>query len=94
MWVVPVLIWLVVSFYEGILMNAEELEHAISKLNVADKLALVENIWDGIAQSDEALPLPQWQKDELNERLALYEQGKLETKSWDEVQKTLRQKYS
>ena len=37
-------------------------------LTMAEKLQLVEDLWDHIAESPEQLPIPQWQKDELDLR--------------------------
>ena len=40
---------------------------------VAERVSLVEAIWDSISAIPEALPLTQWQKDELDRRLAEFE---------------------
>jgi len=40
---------------------------------VAERMRLVEDIWDSIAAVPDALPLTQWQKDELDRRLAEFE---------------------
>lgn len=40
----------------------------IQQLSVADRLSLVEQIWDGIGQSDEPLILRDWHKDEARRR--------------------------
>ena len=42
----------------------EELEN----LSVAERLQLVEDLWDSIARSTAEVPIPQWQKDELARR--------------------------
>ena len=50
-----------------------ELIAEILALPVAERVRLVETIWDSIAAVPDALPLTQWQKDELDRRLAEFE---------------------
>ncbi len=45
----------------------------ILALPVAERVRLVEAIWDSISAVSKALPLTQWQKDELDRRLAEFE---------------------
>ena len=45
----------------------------ILALPVAERMRLVEAIWDSISAVPDALPLTQWQKDELDRRLAEFE---------------------
>lgn len=42
----------------------EELE----KLSIPEKVQIVEDLWDSIARSNADVPMPQWQKDELDRR--------------------------
>jgi putative addiction module component (TIGR02574 family) len=49
-------------------MKPEEIKQEICKLNPAEKLLLIEDVWDSIAQADEELPMPEWQKRELEKR--------------------------
>ena len=49
-------------------MKSEKIKQEINKLNLAEKLLLVEDIWDSIAQSNSELPMPEWQKLELDKR--------------------------
>ncbi len=48
----------------------QELVAEILALPVADRVRLVEAIWDSISAAPEALPLAEWQKEELDRRLA------------------------
>lgn len=50
-----------------------ELVAEILALPVDERMHIVEAIWDSIAVVPEALPLTQWQKDELDRRLAEFE---------------------
>ena len=51
----------------------QELIAEILALPVAERMRLIEAIWDSKAAAPEALPLAQWQKDELDRRLAEFE---------------------
>jgi len=45
----------------------------ILELPLNERVKLVEAIWDSISSAPEALPLTQWQREELDQRLAEYE---------------------
>ena len=51
----------------------QELIAEILALPVPERVRLVEAIWDSISAVPEALPLTQWQRDELDRRLAEFE---------------------
>jgi len=51
----------------------QELVAEILALPVQERLRLVEAIWDSISAVPEALPLTQWQREELDRRLAEFE---------------------
>ncbi len=73
-------------------MRAEQIKNEISKLDVSEKLLLVEEIWDSIASDNSEIAMPNWQKKELNERYNEYKKGKLALHDWEEVHKDLRKK--
>jgi len=62
----------------------------IDTLALPDKILLVEDIWDAIAQSNLELPLPEWQRRELDRRYAEYTSGKTTLHDWQEVHSSLR----
>ncbi len=74
-------------------MRPEEIKEEINKLDLSEKLLLVEDIWDSIAQSNSVLPMPEWQKAELDRRYREYKEGKLELHDWSSVHENLRNKY-
>ncbi len=74
-------------------MRTEEIRDEIAALNLAEKLLLVEDIWDSIAESNAELPMHEWQKQELDKRYADYKSGKLELRDWQTVHEELRAKY-
>jgi putative addiction module component (TIGR02574 family) len=58
------------------------------KLPPADRLRLVEDIWDCLTASPEDVPVPGWHREELERRLAdPNEQAAL---SWDEIRRKNR----
>lgn len=51
----------------------QDLVAEILALPVEERVQLVDAIWDSIAAVPEALPLTQWQREELDRRLAEFE---------------------
>ncbi len=62
-----------------------ELVAEILALPLEDRVQLVEAIWDSISSVPEALPLTEWQKEELDRRLAEYESDPDAGSSLEEV---------
>jgi len=63
----------------------QELVAEILALPVAERVRLVEAIWDSISAVPEALPLTDWQKRELDRRLAEFEANPDEGATLEEV---------
>ena len=62
----------------------------IDRLSLAERILLVEEIWDSIATEVEALDIPQSHKDELDRRLAAYQADPQAGASWEEVKARLQ----
>ncbi len=62
----------------------------IQQLSVAERIQLVEDIWDSIATAPETLDLTHNQQRELDERLAAYQQDSTQGASWAEVKARLQ----
>ena len=75
-------------------MRSEQIKDEISKLGLSEKLLLVEDIWDSIATSNLEIPMPTWQKQELDKRYEEYKEGKLKLHDWEDIHKGLRDKYT
>ena len=75
-------------------MTSEQIKGEISRLGLSEKLLLVEDIWDSIAASNSEIPMPMWQKQELDKRYEEYKEGKLELHDWEDIHKGLRDKYT
>jgi len=63
----------------------------IDQMSVAERLLLVEEIWDSIAEQGEEIPLTDAQKDDLQRRVAAYEANPKAGFSWEEVKARLRE---
>ena len=74
-------------------MKSNEIIKEIADLGLSEKLILVEDIWDSIARNNTELPMPEWQKAELDKRYSNYKNGKLKLHDWEGVHEKLRNKY-
>jgi len=61
----------------------------ILKLSVAERIELVEAIWDSIADAPENLPVTAAQKRELDRRLAEYQKNPGAGRTWGEIRDSL-----
>lgn len=43
-------------------MQPEQIKTEINRMELPEKILLVEDIWDSIAISNAELPMPEWQK--------------------------------
>jgi putative addiction module component (TIGR02574 family) len=62
----------------------------IDQLSMAQRILLVEEIWDSIAAEKEEVPITEAQRQDLQRRLAAYEANPKAGSSWDEVKARLR----
>ncbi|CAN5142208.1 addiction module protein [soil metagenome] len=60
-----------------------------SELSVAERILLVQDLWDSIAAEPDAFPLTQDQEEELERRVAAADRGELRFSPWQEVKKRL-----
>jgi putative addiction module component (TIGR02574 family) len=64
----------------------------IDQLSVAERILLVEEIWDSIAAEEEELLLSEAQRQDLQRRLAVYEANPKAGSSWEEVKARLAER--
>jgi putative addiction module component (TIGR02574 family) len=57
----------------------------IDQMNIEDRLALVQEIWDSIAATPEQIPLTEAQRNELERRLAAHAADPTNVIPWEEV---------
>lgn len=63
---------------------------AILQLSVAERIQLVEDIWDSIVAAPESLPVTEAQQQELERRLAAHRENPTAGAPWHEVNKRIR----
>jgi len=66
------------------------LREQLLKLSAAERLELVEELWDSIADDDEALALTEEQRRDLERRLAEADADPTGGSPWEEVRKRIR----
>ena len=68
------------------------LREELFKLSAAERLELVEELWDSIADEDEALALTDEQREDLERRLAEADGDPTGGSPWEEVRERIRQR--
>ena len=71
-------------------MHASAKSLGVERLSLAERILLVEEIWDTIAAEAEALEVPQSHKDELDRRLTAHDANPLSGPSWEDVKTRLQ----
>ena len=66
---------------------------SIFDLSPPEKLQLVEDLWDGLADLPSAVPVYKWQKEELDRRKADLMSKPASGLTWDEVKNSIRSRY-
>jgi len=66
---------------------------SIFDLSPPEKLQLVEDLWDELASLPSAVPVHEWQKDELARRKANLMSKPVSGLTWDEVKNRVRSRY-
>lgn len=66
---------------------------SIFKLSPSEKLQLVEDLWDDLAAAPEAVPIHDWQKEELARRKACLMRNPASGLTWEEVKRRVRNNY-
>ena len=72
--------------------NRPMAEHAfnIDDLSPAERLQLIEQIWDSLSPNPNSVPFTAPQKEEMDRRIDDLENGTTEGIPWEEVQRRLR----
>ncbi len=61
----------------------------IAELSVAERIQLVQDLWDSLAATPDAIPVSQAQRDELDRRLQAYRDNPSEGASWEQVKASI-----
>ena len=60
------------------------------KLGRAERLQLVEDLWDSIVQEEADLPVPDWKRDELRRRKERFLKHPNSGRTWNQVKQSAR----
>ena len=63
----------------------------LETLSVPERVQLVTDLWDSIARTNAGLPIPQWQKDELDRRKRHYRENPDSGRTWGQVKQEILQ---
>jgi len=63
---------------------------SIFDLSPSEKLQLVEDLWDDLAAAPDAVPVHDWQKEELDRRKRNLLENPASGSTWDEVKHRVR----
>jgi len=63
-----------------------------SRLSVAERILLAQQLWDSVHSQAKSLPLTDAQKEELDRRWKAFEAGEMPASSWFEVKRQLLQR--
>jgi putative addiction module component (TIGR02574 family) len=76
---------------KGIRMNSTT--PSIFDLSPSEKLQLVQDLWDELAATPDAVPVYDWQKQELARRKANLLKNPASGLAWEEVKRRVRSRY-
>jgi putative addiction module component (TIGR02574 family) len=72
----------------------ERVDLPLSKLTLAQKLDLMEVIWDDLARQDKTLESPHWHEEVLKDREQAFAAGKATISDWEEAKARIRRNVS
>lgn len=64
----------------------------IAEMPVEERIRLVEDIWDSIAELPGSVTVPEWHREELEKRLEAYHADPAEGSPWHEVKERLQRR--
>ena len=70
--------------------SLQEIQAAADKLPPAEKLHLMETLWDGLRQQESDMAPLEWHRDALTETERNLAEGREEVLEWDRVKEELR----
>lgn len=68
----------------------ERVDLPLAKLTLAQKLDLIEAIWDDITKDEKALESPKWHEEVLQDRQKALDGGKAQVRDWEEAKERIR----
>jgi putative addiction module component (TIGR02574 family) len=68
-------------------------DRSIFNLSPTEKLQLVEDLWDDLAASPDAIPVHDWQREELDRRKAAHAKDPSSGLTWEQVKQNIRERH-
>jgi len=62
----------------------------LEKMSFAEKLHVMEQLWDDLCQTPEAIPPPEWHEQLLRERTKRLQRGESSLTDWSEAKEKIR----
>jgi putative addiction module component (TIGR02574 family) len=59
------------------------------ELSADEKLEYIQALWDYFAEHPEDVPVPEWHREVIAERLTAYRRGELTARAWSDVREEL-----
>ena len=69
-------------------MSAHPMLESLLRLPPAERIQLIEEAWESLAASPESVPVPDWHRELLDERLA--DPTEIGARTWEEVKTGVR----
>ena len=66
----------------------------IEQMTLEEKLRAMEALWDDLCRREEAVPVPQWHRDLLDEHQRLIGEGKARFIDWETAKKHISERTS
>ena len=70
-------------------MSAMSTTLELDSMSVEEKLEVMEALWADLCRHEQAIPVYEWQKEILNERQKLIDDGKARFIDWDEAKRLI-----
>ena len=64
----------------------------LDKMTTAEKLRVLEEVWDDLHRTPEDVPALSWHADVLEARERRIREGKAQFRDWDEAKRTIRER--
>ena len=62
----------------------------LGNMTTAEKLVLMERLWDDLSRRPEEIPVPHWHGEALADRIAAVRAGRTAFQDWNETKQRLR----
>ncbi len=76
------------------LLIMEKIDLPLKQLTLAQKLSLMEELWDDLTKDENEFESPGWHEDVLKDREKAFEEGKIKISDWEEAKARIRKRLS